>query len=137
MHFLPHLAGRILGAPLLVERARMENILAVIGPRSGIDAVLPADTPLATRSAPPIITPDGIAIIPIHGTLVKRVGLVEAVSGLTGYPAGHRFGALRRFGAAKSASVKARHYKQGSAPDALTEQRTPIRQKKCRYDSRC
>ena len=86
MTFLPHLAGRILGTPLLVERARLENILAVIGPRIGVDAVLPLpDTPFATRSDQPIITPDGIAIIPIHGTLAKRVGPVEAVSGLTSY----------------------------------------------------
>ncbi|MBF0115476.1 MAG: S49 family peptidase [Magnetococcales bacterium] len=88
MNFLPHLAGRILGTPLLVERARLETILSVVGPRIGMETVLPLpDTPPVIRTDSPLITPDGIAVIPIHGTLAKRVGAVEAVSGLIGYAA--------------------------------------------------
>ena len=86
MNFLPHLAGRVLGTPLLVERTRLETILSVIGPRIGIETTRPLpDTALTARSNNLIITPNGIAIVPIHGTLAKRVGAVESASGLTGY----------------------------------------------------
>ncbi|MBF0263014.1 MAG: S49 family peptidase [Magnetococcales bacterium] len=86
MNFLPHLAGRVLGVPLLVERARLETILAVIAPRVGIEASgFAPEAPASTASNDLIVTPGGIAIVPIHGTLAKRVGAVEAASGLTGY----------------------------------------------------
>ncbi|MBF0142858.1 MAG: S49 family peptidase [Magnetococcales bacterium] len=88
MNFLPHLAGRVLGVPLLVERAKLETILAVVGPRVGIDpAGFAPEVPPPAASDGLIITPNGIAIVPIHGTLAKRVGAVEAASGLTSYAA--------------------------------------------------
>ncbi len=44
MNHLPHLAARIVGAPLMVERVRLETILSVIGPRINIEAgVLPPE----------------------------------------------------------------------------------------------
>ncbi|MBF0309819.1 MAG: S49 family peptidase [Magnetococcales bacterium] len=70
----------------MVERARLETILSVIGQRIGIDAVGPTtEPPGRTEHQGPIVTPNGISIIPIHGTLAKRVGAVEAASGLTSY----------------------------------------------------
>ncbi|MBF0147275.1 MAG: S49 family peptidase [Magnetococcales bacterium] len=88
MNFLPHLAGRVLGVPLLVERAKLETILTVIGPRVGIDtAGITTDVPLSVDRQGLTVTPNGIAIVPIHGTLAKRVGAVEAASGLTSYAA--------------------------------------------------
>jgi len=72
----------------MVDRARLETVLSVVGSRIGID---PTGTPPgfeedanASRS---IITPNGIAIVPIHGTLVKRAGAIEAASGLLSYAA--------------------------------------------------
>lgn len=86
---LPHLSSRIFGTPLLVHRAKLDVILSALGPRLGIDSPIPADTTalLAAASAP---RPNmqgavGIAVIPIHGTLVKRTLGLEAASGLTSY----------------------------------------------------
>ena len=80
---LPHLAARLFGTPLLVHRAKLDVILAVLGERLNLaapaaDLAMPA--PRATPARPP-----GIAVIPIHGTLVKRALGVEAASGLTSY----------------------------------------------------
>ena len=80
---LPHLAARLFGTPLLVHRAKLDVILAVLGERLNLTA------PAADLAIPvPRVTPaqpSGIAVIPIHGTLVKRVLGMEAASGLTSY----------------------------------------------------
>lgn len=80
---LPHLASRLFGTPLLVHRAKLDVILAVMGERLGlavpaVDLALPAPKPATA-------TPAGIAVIPVHGTLVKRSLGLEAASGLTSY----------------------------------------------------
>lgn len=80
---LPHLASRLFGTPLLVHRAKLDVILAVMGERLGVtppavDLALPALKPATT-------SPTGIAVIPILGTLVKRSLGMEAASGLTSY----------------------------------------------------
>ena len=80
---LPHLAARLFGTPLLVHRAKLDVILAVLGERLNLAAPhadLAISVPRVTPAQPP-----GIAVIPIHGTLVKRVLGVEAASGLTSY----------------------------------------------------
>ena len=72
MTSLVHLASRLYGTPLLIARAKLDTLLAVLGPRIGLahtDLALPAITP--TSQAPTPSMP-GIAIIPIHGTLVRR-----------------------------------------------------------------
>ncbi len=88
MNHLPHLAARILSAPLMVERARLEMILSVIGPRIGLDggAALPK-VPASSKSDILSVTPNGIALISIVGTLVKRAGSIDAASGLLSYAA--------------------------------------------------
>ena len=80
---LPHLASRLFGTPLLVHRAKLDVILAVMGERLGlavpaIDLALPAPKPATA-------TPAGISVIPVYGTLVKRSLGMEAASGLTSY----------------------------------------------------
>lgn len=80
---LPHLASRLYGTPLLVARSKLEIILAVLGERIGWpepQAVVPVPSPRTQPDAPP-----GIAVIPIHGTLVRRALGLEAASGLTSY----------------------------------------------------
>ena len=85
---LPHLAARILGTPLMVDRARLETILSVIGPRIGLEpAAMPHGFEEKSNGSNLMVTPNGIAIVPIHGTLVKRAGAIEAASGLTSYAA--------------------------------------------------
>ena len=86
---LPYLASRIFGTPLLVHRAKLDVILSALGPRLGIDSPIPADSP-ELLAAVPAPRPNmqgavGIAVIPIHGTLVKRTLGLEAASGLTSY----------------------------------------------------
>lgn len=80
---LPHLASRIFGTPLLVHRAKLDVILAVLSDRIGI-AAPQADLALPSPRSSPSVVP-GIAVIPIHGTLVKRTLGMEAASGLTSY----------------------------------------------------
>jgi signal peptide peptidase SppA len=80
---LPHLASRLFGTPLLVHRAKLDIILAVMGERLGVapplaDLALPVPKSATTA-------PTGIAVIPILGTLVKRSLGMEAASGLTSY----------------------------------------------------
>lgn len=80
---LPHLASRLFGTPLLVHRAKLDVILAVLGDRLNIQPPA-ADLALPGPRTMPSGTP-GIAVIPVHGTLVKRTAGLDAASGLTSY----------------------------------------------------
>lgn len=80
---LPHLASRLFGTPLLVHRAKLDVILAVMGERLGL-AAPPVDLALPVPK-PATASPTGIAVIPVYGTLVKRSLGMEAASGLTSY----------------------------------------------------
>lgn len=80
---LPHLASCLIGTPLLIHRAKLDVILAVPGDRLNI-LPPPVDMALPPPSDKPGSMP-GIAVIPIHGTLVKRTLGLEAASGLTSY----------------------------------------------------
>ncbi len=80
---LPHLAARLYGTPLLVARSKLDVILGALGPRlAGQSISFDGDT---APSADVAVTPDGIAIVPVVGTLVARSGYLGAASGLTGY----------------------------------------------------
>lgn len=83
---LPHLAARLFGTPLLIQRAKLDVILSVLGPRLGLGE-LPATEARLSLPAGRTTLPgtSGIAVIPIHGTLVKRTGGLEAASGLASY----------------------------------------------------
>jgi len=73
----------LFGTPLLIQRAKLDVILAVLSDRIGISAP-PVDLAVpAPRSVPS--APAGIAVIPIQGTLVKRTLGLEAASGLMSY----------------------------------------------------
>jgi signal peptide peptidase SppA len=81
---LPHLASRLYGTPLLIARSKLEVILSVLGERIGwpeLTAGLPAyPVPRSQSTSAP-----GIAVIPVHGTLVRRALGVEAASGMSSY----------------------------------------------------
>ena len=86
MTMLPHIASRVLDTPLVIGQAKLEAILAVIGRRIGIEAPAPAVmNGDGRRRGANLVTPEGIAVIPVFGTLVKRAGAIEAASGLTSY----------------------------------------------------
>ena len=82
---LPHLATRLYNTPLLIQRAKLDAILAVLGERVGWP-VPQAQTQVPIPALRPSVeaTP-GIAVIPVHGSLVRRSLGVEAASGLTSY----------------------------------------------------
>ncbi|MDP2432932.1 MAG: S49 family peptidase [Pseudomonadota bacterium] len=81
----PHLAGRLFGVPLLIHRPKLDVILSVMAPRFGLDGTLPQ---AALPSSRPVASPTpGIAILPIHGSLVRRTLGMEAESGLLSYQA--------------------------------------------------
>ena len=84
---LPHLATRIFDTPLLIAPQKFEVILGVLAPRLGLD--VPA--PVAAVTAQPAsrkafeVTSDGIAVIPIEGTLVHKAYGMDAASGMRSY----------------------------------------------------
>lgn len=79
-----HLASRLFGTPLLIARSKLDVILAVLGPRLGLlESEAKAALPPARSAASSF--PVGIAVIPVHGTLVRRSLGVDAASGLTSY----------------------------------------------------
>lgn len=84
MSLLPYTAGRVFNAPLMISRPKLDTIMNVIAPRMQGEA-LPFSLPSEDREY--TISGDGIAIIPVLGTLVRRTVGLEAQSGLTSYTA--------------------------------------------------
>ncbi len=84
MTLLPHLAARLYGVPLAIHRPKLDVILAVLGPRIGL-ADLAAPSGFTTPARPAATQTTKVAVIPIHGTLVRRTVGLEAESGLTSY----------------------------------------------------
>ena len=86
MNLLPLMASRVLGTPLVIGQAKLESILSVLGPRIGIATpeLSAMDGGVRNRRSS-LVTPEGIAVIPVFGTLVKRAGPIDAASGLTSY----------------------------------------------------
>ena len=84
MTVLPHLAARLFGVPLAIHRPKLDVILSVLGARVGLaDLAAPVGyTPAARAPGPPS---GKVAVIPIHGTLVRRTSGIEAESGLASY----------------------------------------------------
>src|ERR1035438_5952251 len=96
-NYLPHLAGRVFGVPLLIQPQKLSVILQAIGPRLGLPpgefeieglgvpvVARVTQSPLdegddpdemddAARSQKPyLVTPEGVAILGVSGTLVKK-----------------------------------------------------------------
>ena len=84
MTLLPHLAARLFGVPLAIHRPKLDVILSVLGARIGLaDLAAPVGyTPAARAPGPPS---GKVAVIPIHGTLVRRTSGLDAESGLASY----------------------------------------------------
>ena len=101
--YLPHLASRLYGTPLLLARSKLDIILSVLGNRIGWSPSV-SDSAFDSANPPPIaklaqsdpnsllnLSPDlshaasGIAIIGITGSLVRRNIGVDAQSGLMSY----------------------------------------------------
>ena len=109
-NYLPHLAGRVFGVPLLIQPQKLSVILQAIGPRLGLPpgefeieglgvpvVARVTQSPLdegddpdemddAARSQKPyLVTPEGVAILGVSGTLVKKASWLDAASGMQSY----------------------------------------------------
>ena len=83
---LPYLASRLYGTPLLVARPKLEIILGVVARKLAGDALAtPPPTNVDAGMAGGLQFQDGIAILPVLGTLVRRSSYIGAASGLTSY----------------------------------------------------
>lgn len=100
---LPHLAQRLFNVPLAIHPAKAEMVVAALADRLGVahlfrdgaSVALAAprleamglaygeDAPRAERAYD--VTPDGVAIIPVTGTLVQKSGSLRPYCGMTGY----------------------------------------------------
>ncbi|WP_409626463.1 S49 family peptidase [Tepidimonas sp.] len=83
---MPYLASRLYGTPLLIARPKLEVILGVVARKFAGDT-LATPPPSRTDSGlgGDLQVQDGIAILPILGTLVRRSSYIGAASGLTSY----------------------------------------------------
>ena len=103
-NYLPHLAGRVFGVPLLIQPQKLSVILQAIGPRlglrqaeieiEGLGAPVVARMPVDDEDDPDemarsqkryLVTPEGIAVIGVSGTLVKKASWLDSASGLQSY----------------------------------------------------
>ena len=83
---LPYLASRLYGTPLLIARPKLEIILGVVARKLAGDALAtPPPTNVDAGMAGGLQFQDGIAILPVLGTLVRRSSYIGAASGLTSY----------------------------------------------------
>lgn len=95
-HKLTYLATRLFDTPLLIHPSKLQVIMDVLGPRLGIqDGAIQIQgmededygESISSDRAPYATTEDGIAVIDVHGSLVKRAGWMDAMSGMTSYDA--------------------------------------------------
>lgn len=83
---LPYLASRLYGTPLLVARPKLEIILGVVARKmAGETLATPPPANVDAGMTGGLQNLEGIAIIPVLGTLVRRSSYIGAASGLTSY----------------------------------------------------
>ncbi|MTK12697.1 MAG: S49 family peptidase [Clostridiaceae bacterium] len=92
----PHLAQRLFNVPIAITPAKAEIVMAALADRFGIarlfrpsgEAVAlntfdPGDEDEAPNRSYDVVA--GVAIIPVAGTLVQKLGTMRPYSGMTGY----------------------------------------------------
>lgn len=83
---LPYLASRLYGTPLLIARPKLEVILGVVARKLAGDALAtPPPANVDAGMSGGLQVQDGIAVLPVLGTLVRRSSYIGAASGLTSY----------------------------------------------------
>lgn len=102
----PHIAARVFDVPLLIEQSKLVTILEFLGPRLGFDVrpkamedeeapnyqppeshlngLLQTSTTFEIRSAGHYVG-NGVAVLPIIGTLVQRSDWMSDMSGMLSY----------------------------------------------------
>ena len=83
---LPYLASRLYGTPLLIARPKLEVILGVVARKlAGDTLATPPPANVGAGMTGGLQNLEGIAVIPVLGTLVRRSSYIGAASGLTSY----------------------------------------------------
>lgn len=97
---LPHIATRVFGRPLMVTRRDLEALLQGLGPRLGLaetsklaslydddndDDNEPDDDEDDRSGTPYMVTDDGIAVIGVQGSLVRKSSWLDSFCGMTSY----------------------------------------------------
>jgi capsid assembly protease len=86
--FLPHLATHVFDCPLAIHPAKFDAIMVAVGDRFGVELSL--EQIEAAQSFKPstkeaFAIRDGVAIVPITGSLMKKTGGLMAASGMSSY----------------------------------------------------
>lgn len=85
---LPRIASRIYDTPLLIHQPKLNTILSVLGDRINFDVASLAEEELDTKPREArkySVNSDGIAVIPVIGSLIQRSIGMDAISGLSSY----------------------------------------------------
>ncbi len=83
---LPYLVSRLYGTPLLIARPKLEVILGVVARKlAGDTLATPPPANVDAGMTGGLQNLEGIAVIPVLGTLVRRSSYIGAASGLTSY----------------------------------------------------
>lgn len=95
-HHLSYLAQRVFNTPLALHPSKAEMVMTAVGERFGVTKVFNSMKPmmmddddmdggvrLEPWSLP--ITEDGVALIPVQGMLVGKLGCLHPYCGMTGY----------------------------------------------------
>lgn len=93
-----HLAQRLFNTPLAIHPAKAEVVMAALAERLGVTHILHVNgSALAMEDDPSPYSAQrdsprggydnvcGVAVIPVHGTLVQKLGTLRPYSGMTGY----------------------------------------------------
>jgi signal peptide peptidase SppA len=92
----PHLATRLFNTPLAITPGKIEIIMAAVADRFGLAKIfrpsgeavmlsafdLDGQEPAQSKGYDVV---EGVAIIPVQGTLVQKLGTLRPYSGMTGY----------------------------------------------------
>ncbi|HVE20646.1 MAG TPA: S49 family peptidase [Acidocella sp.] len=94
-HRFPHLAQRMFNVPLALHPAKAEIVMAALADRLGIAHLFNAGAPVALGNFEmdeddraedrAYLVQNGVAIIPVEGCLVQKLGSLRPYSGMTGY----------------------------------------------------
>jgi capsid assembly protease len=91
----PHLAQRLFNVPLAITPDKLELVMCALADRFGLARLLRADGDLILLDGDydagepaqerPYEVFEGVALIPVQGTLVAKLGTLRPYSGMTGY----------------------------------------------------
>lgn len=86
---LPHVAQRLFNTPLALHPSKAEVVIAALGDRLGLTtskSLLMEDSEFNRKGKDcGYEVVEGVAVIPIQGTLVNKLGCLRPFSGMTGY----------------------------------------------------